>query len=58
MTEEHFEKLESKKYHPKKPINIAEDINKKREIMKNIGIEENDVNEFFDIMDDRVYDKK
>jgi len=26
--------------------------------MKNIGIEENDVNEFFDIMDDRVYDKK
>ena len=34
---------------------IKEDINGKKEIMKIIGIEENDVNEFFDIMDDRFF---
>lgn len=28
----------------------------KRRIMKELGVKDEDINEFFDVMDDRVYD--
>lgn len=41
-----------------KKQSVNEDELDKRRIMKELGIKDNDVNEYFDVMDDRVYDQK